>query len=99
MATLETPETTVKAAAAVGRGMSRGARVKALRYGLEKRKRRLANSMAFTPEPRRGDAARWAAMQAEIETFEKTLADVLAGGDPPLAERTGRMTRELPDEV
>jgi hypothetical protein len=82
-----------------GRFLDRAARVKALRRGLAKKLRTLERSMAHRPEPRPGDVRRWDTIRAEIALFEWTLAEVLAGREPPLAERTGKRTRELPDAV
>jgi hypothetical protein len=42
--------------------------------GINRRKRRLINSMAHTPRPRPADLDRWRAMEAEIEDMERRLA-------------------------
>jgi hypothetical protein len=87
------------AAPPTGRHMDRTARVKALRRGIEKRRRTLERSMAYRPDPRPVDLERWARMRADIALFEHTLAEVLAGRNPPPSPRTGEKTRELPDMI
>lgn len=82
------------------RTMTRAERIKAVGYGLEKRRRRLANSLAHCGDkPWARDLARQAALRAEIADFESVLADLMAGKDVPPSPKTGALMKEVPDAV
>lgn len=75
-------------------------RMKAIRRGIVKRKRTLANSQAYVAAarvPRPADRARWAKLAGEIVEFEFILAKLERGEEVELSPRTGKGCATLPD--
>lgn len=82
-----------------GRTWDTPERIAAVRRALAQRKRRLERSLAFMASrpPRRSNAAREAQLRAEVAEFERLLAQLLAGEEPPPSGRFGQRTGALPD--
>jgi hypothetical protein len=92
----------VQAVEVNGRLLTQARRITAVKQALAKKRRTLANSLAFVQAeriPRPADRARWAKLQAAITEFELILGKLERGEDVPLSPRTGSITGTLPDRL